>query len=146
MKEQKDMFIEAIHLASSNLKIPVPEIEFGLSEIIFQTAIKPRSKPISIFVNTDWIIKANKINIYLAAFHEMRHYFQLLLVLMNDQELLNNGFSIEEIKEISIWRDEFTSYSSDKDDFIKYVRQKIELDAQRYAMNLYIQIFGSIDT
>lgn len=133
----RELFENGVRIASKHLGVPVAKVIYEISTTIRYSAILPKENPVTILVNQVWIQTSDVANIYIKAFHEVRHYYQILLVSKSDSELSKLGLSEDFINVVKIWRKDFSSYKNDKGDFYKYATQQCEIDAENYGLNLY---------
>lgn len=126
----REIFIKAVELVSKDLGTPIPKVEFQFTPRVTYTAILPHQNPVNILVNLVWIEKSDNANIYVKTFHEMRHYYQMLLVSRDRNELKAMGYSKEFINNVDIWRKEFSSYVSYTENYTDNIFQRIEIDAK----------------
>ncbi|MFW5800205.1 MAG: hypothetical protein ACOCV8_05250 [Spirochaetota bacterium] len=137
---KKDTVIEyGIMIAANELKIEPIDYAIDYEGILKDNDLMGIYNPDKrlIFINGDWLEKANYNDILLVVFHEMRHYYQRIQIDLLYKELISK----EETNKVKIWKKEFNQYHSPcKSNQDVYVNQAIEKDAIRFSCYLIKKI------
>lgn len=128
---QKKEFVNRIHeLISMDLGIDGVEILYKKKEYFCAVYVSAHFNPLSyrIYINEDWLKRADAIEIITVVAHEMRHAYQKIQVDFPD--LVSKKYDKNEVE---IWEKEFATYVKPSDDIDFYNRQYIERDAIDYS-------------
>lgn len=131
---QKKEFINRIHeLISLDLGIDGVEILYRSKEYFCAEYVSAHFNPLSyrIYINEDWLKRADVIEIIRVVAHELRHAYQKASIEFS--HLMEKKHSK---KEFDIWKMEFNNYSNPIRSLEVYNAQHIELDAENYALKL----------
>ena len=129
---EKREFINRIHeLISRDLKIDGVEILYKSKEYFCAEYVSAHFNPLSyrIYINEDWLIRADTVEIIRVVAHEMRHAYQKANI---DYPQFFIGY--EKSETIELWKRNFDNYCSpNNENLSSYSDQSIELDADKYA-------------
>jgi hypothetical protein len=136
---EKREFINRIHeLISRDLEIDGVEILYKSKEYFCAEYVSAHFNPLSyrIYINEDWLIRVDVIEIIRVVAHEMRHAYQKIQVDFPD--LVSKK---HDKNEVETWEKEFAQYINPASDVYVYNQQAIEKDAVLYSENLINEAF-----
>jgi len=131
---EKKEFISKIHeLISIDLSIDGVEILYKSKEYFCAEFVSAHFNPLSyrIYINEDWLIRADAIEIIRVVAHEMRHAYQKIC--LDFPKLMDCQLSKEVL---DLWNHEFENYYNPVINTNAYVYQSIELDANDYSKSI----------